>query len=449
MIPNDTGHINGQAPRSIPFLSADMEVLDNGYRLTWEGANISAVVSRLAYSGQDAVNSTVAVYVNDVMIAFDLAMRISDMAAPGRVAGAIKNLLPEHLAHWAEPIGFQVTKRPLMAFLTGQNLADEVKVPGTPLPPAVPWLVRPLIVGEGVSILFGNPGSGKSLLSCAAGLSAATGATVCGLEYEPVRTVKVLYLDFEASERGWRQRMDGLALGHGLIADEHLGFHYLNISGHIATVADKLRRLVAEGEYGLVIVDSAGRIAGDATTPTDSTKAMQVLASLEVPSLLIAHNPKNATGSIYGSRFWEAGARLVTRLDGDHENGQLKHSYTTTKANDVAWGKATTVEYTFESPDGPNHPISAVFYGGSVSTKPTSADLVKGIMEEGPATYTDLADALSLSERQVMRTVKDLIAKGELVVAGKRGASKLFALAGSMGDTLPMDYDTNHDITET
>ena len=82
----------------------------------------------------------------------------------------------------------------------GHSLSSLVKRPSDPAPPPA-WLVKPLIADDGISILYGQPGSGKSLLALCAALTAVTGVGFAGLvpPAEPVGTV--MYIDWDSTER--------------------------------------------------------------------------------------------------------------------------------------------------------------------------------------------------------------------------------------------------------
>ena len=112
----------------------------------------------------------------------------------------------------------------------GVHFRNWSKGSSDPPPPAPSWLVRPLIPDDGISILYGQPGSGKSLLALCAALTAVTGEGFAGLvpPAEPVGSV--MFVDWESSERSFRLRLDALA-GTAGVAPRDLSIFYLDATG--------------------------------------------------------------------------------------------------------------------------------------------------------------------------------------------------------------------------
>ncbi len=206
----------------------------------------------------------------------------------------------------------------------GRSLSSLVKRPSDPAPPAPAWLVKPLIADDGISILYGQPGSGKSLLALCAALTAVTGVGFAGLvpPAEPVGTV--MYIDWEGSERSFR--LDALA-GTAGIDPRDLGILYLDATGRgrLCDLSTDIARTLSEYMIDMVIIDSASAAVGDTLSPADATATMTAIKSWGIPSLLVAHSPKGAgkDGSkptVYGAQAWTAAARLAILVEVEVQN---------------------------------------------------------------------------------------------------------------------------------
>ena len=167
----------------------------------------------------------------------------------------------------------------------GRSLSSLVKRPSDPAPPAPAWLVKPLIPDDGISILYGQPASGKSLLGLCAALTAVTGVGFAGLvpPAEPVGSV--MYIDWEGSERSFRSRLDSLA-GTAGIDPRDLGILYLDATGRgrLCDISTDIARTLSEHSIELVIIDSASAAVGDTLSPADATATMSAIKSWGIPS---------------------------------------------------------------------------------------------------------------------------------------------------------------------
>ena len=167
-------------------------------------------------------------------------------------------------------------------------LVDQARAagsPATPLEPKAPepgrWLVDGLVpVGE-TTILFGDGGSGKSLL---------TGLPLGFWHVGPVR--KVLYLDWESSRTDHEARLWGLLGPQTTIPEGAILYRPMTRSA--AEEAPELRAAVAQHQVDLVICDSLGPACGaEPETAGAATAALTALRSCAPATrLVIAHVSK-------------------------------------------------------------------------------------------------------------------------------------------------------------
>ena len=118
-------------------------------------------------------------------------------------------------------------------------------------------LVTPLLPYGEASLIYGEGGSGKSIISL----------WIANIVYQGVQTdwisaikKNVLYIDYETNVREYLVRNNKLANGMGL--DEPSGIFYRRTNEPMTTIAEIIRQEIDEKEVGFVIVDSAAMACG-------------------------------------------------------------------------------------------------------------------------------------------------------------------------------------------
>ena len=205
------------------------------------------------------------------------------------------------------------------------------------------FLIKPFILSDGVSLLFGPGGTGKSMLALAMALAVVSGRAMFGRP--PAVTGNVIYLDYEDSLRTHEARMRSLMVGMGLDDDdlEHTIFH-LKPTQSVARMRRDLLGLIREHQPALIIVDSVGLArGGDAMGSEDTIRLFGTLASLSIPVLGIDHMTKEDVrgGKMvtpYGSIYTVNSVRLAWSVKAadisDDTNTYL--NFVQTKRNNVA-----------------------------------------------------------------------------------------------------------------
>lgn len=143
-------------------------------------------------------------------------------------------------------------------------------------------------------IVFGDGGSAKSLLSLYVGGTLAQ------------RGYRVLVLDYESEGSDWRAR--GVSMfPDGIPA----GLYYQRGTRPLTTVANDLRRLIAELGIHYLIVDSVAVACDGPPENADvAQRYFQAIRRIGVGSLNIAHVTKSLdTAKSFGSAFWSNLAR--------------------------------------------------------------------------------------------------------------------------------------------
>ena len=186
---------------------------------------------------------------------------------------------------------------------------------GEPLVPLVPQLAgatrhlvgKLLLAGE-TNVLFGDGGSGKSLLALALAVSVATRIDLpAGLR--PSGPAPVLYLDYESCLEEHQDRLAGLLAGLG--RESAPGIFYRPMARALADDTATLRAEISRHNIGFIIVDSYGPACGaEPETADPAIRIMNALRSFAPATrLVIAHvskanaehrsGPSRPYGSVY------------------------------------------------------------------------------------------------------------------------------------------------------
>ena len=438
-------------PLGVPEI---LEVSDVGYRVFYRNPankdlmdhNLSTLISRVEQDSRGAVVGDVMVTENGNDIFMALRFNLGDGLGPNRISRAIEGLLSSGMKDHREYIARDICLLVLKNHIGIKDISSRIRKPNEEIPNMVDWLVKPLMPTEGISILYGLPGCGKSLAAVACGLTYCSGLNVAGVElddngeYSDDRAV--LYLDYESTYRAFRFRLDGLSEGLGIDASE-MPFHYYEATEYLSSDNGQLKRLIEKNGYTMIIVDSAGRCVPDAQSNVDANRAMKTLHDLYIPGIVTAHTTKGNTKKIYGSIYWEAEARFATYIQQkDNSVDHLSHSRAITKRNDVPYVPDSNVHYLFldhgkviqtkvgdEGFDNPE-------FG---ATETTLDKIVKILKDKKLQTYAEMEYELSLTNRTIVRSVGEGL---------KRKVIELYDRGGGARRTSNRYRLVNHDMTD-
>jgi hypothetical protein len=277
---------------------------------------------------------------------------------------------------------------------------------------------RPYLVGrfmpEGlVSILFGMGGSGKSMLALDIALHCLQGIPWQGRTTKQV--TGVLIIDYEDIESEWRMRVAQIAVAREWGPLER-GLRF--VPGRSIPVADQmvqLKRLIAEHDIELVIVDSAvSASGGELLDTTAAARLINSLTDLGVTSLLIAHNTKAEDSQYpYGNIFWHNLARATHYILQEQEEGSLSATVAiyNRKSNrgkqkaiglNIQFPEYDSGPITIESSDQVIRDMAKRVDGGH---KWTVADLIQ--KTPAPLSVEEIAKATKIDSRAVRKILND------------------------------------------
>ena len=245
--------------------------------------------------------------------------------------------------------------------------------PGTPL-----FVLRPYILQDAGTILFGPPGKGKSWIALAQAVSIDAG---CQQIWE-VRQGKALFVNMERSAISFQRRLWQVNEALGLESDREMLF--VNARGHsLSDLTDSIRESVLRHGIEIVFLDSISR-AGMGALAEDRTANAIVdsLNQLQCAWFAIGHTPRAEDTHIYGSVHFEAGEDIGIRMISQETKEGLGIGLEVTKANDIAKPPKAFYMLTFDS---------------------------MGLSRISSAKETDFPDLIVLSQPNVLERIKEFI----------------------------------------
>ena len=178
-----------------------------------------------------------------------------------------------------------------------------------------PHLLEPFVAGDGVTVLFGEGGMGKSTLAAAMAVSVACNYPVFG--HWPTTSGPVLFFDYEDNSKILWYRIQAILRGIGWEGDDPEIYHKMLVSKVIQSQSDMRREIMDTGAV-LCILDSIGMArGGDAMGPEDTIRLFRSLRSFDVPVLALDHRAKEHTRfkdkhpTPYGSVYTVNSARML------------------------------------------------------------------------------------------------------------------------------------------
>lgn len=317
------------------------------------------------------------------------------------------------------------------------------------------YLVAGLLPRPSLSILFGAPGSLKSLML--ADLSACITQGATWLESMPgaeqgrsfsTEQAGVFWVDFDNGRRRTDERMAAVGRGHEL--EKEAPIHYTSMptpwldagnQAFVASMADMVRQL----GVGLVVIDNLGLVTGkiDENSP-EIARVMgnfRFLAEEADAAVIIIHHQRKATGfldvrkgeTLRGHSSIEASLDLALHIDRKESTESVTVTATKTRGFRVdTFGAFMTYthiprSYDLESARFWAEPIKSESQRERVELE----SIILQVLAKQPLTQRELVDAV----------------RTEMILRGGKsaGRDKIIAFADSMaGDKLTCEYGTKN-----
>jgi len=186
----------------------------------------------------------------------------------------------------------------------------------------IQYLYYPLILERVPNLIFGEGGSGKSLLAIYLGLLIS-------------QKMNVLYIDYEAEEEIWQIRTKKIRVSNDIPQAYKFLYYRAYIPFH--EMIEFLKWKINKENIGFVIIDSLGKacMGLNLIEAHSASIFFSALDELKVNSLVISHIAKEKQGIPYGSVFFYNFARNIFEVEkyANLEDNSLYLSLINTKNN--------------------------------------------------------------------------------------------------------------------
>lgn len=193
--------------------------------------------------------------------------------------------------------------------------------------PAPQWLVHETIAQEGLTIIYGDPGAGKSFVALDMALRIALGMSWHGVR---TRRTGVLYIAGEGA-RGIGKRVHGWRIAHGLAAFD-APFVLLPVAVQLSDDKERAKLLrtidaaknMLDFDIGLVVVDTVSRAIAGVDENSQETMSAFIRACDQIKNhtggalIGIHHSGKDKDRGMRGSSVLLGGVDAAIKLTKDN-----------------------------------------------------------------------------------------------------------------------------------
>jgi DNA-binding transcriptional ArsR family regulator len=301
---------------------------------------------------------------------------------------------PEKVRNWqAEPI----------------DLAE-----ATPRP--VEWLVKDLIPARHATNLYGDSGTGKSLIALYLALCVIEGIPF--LNFPTVKRGKVLYLDLELDAEIHTLRWWAIARGAGYTTPPK-GLRYVRWTQGLIGREGELWELIEQEQPALLIVDSFGKATGKPLDPDLAIALYNLFDALPVPVLVIDHtakpNPEIPAESAreYGTVYKRHYARSAVQVDlQGSERGHIGVILRHQKSNFGRLAPEIPLTLAFLEEDGVMLEVRLQYGGQAVQANAElfgrRGEVVRFLTERQEATPKEIVEGTEIPQGSVYRLLAQL-----------------------------------------
>lgn len=288
------------------------------------------------------------------------------------------------------------------------------------------FVVSGLITLPSLSILYGAPGTLKSMLLAEMALCVASGQTWLS---RPVIQRPVLWIDMDNGKRRSDDRFSAIARAKSL--PEETPFYYVSmpqpwLDGSKIEEIDLLCKRIQKLDIGLVCIDNLGLMSMSTEEKTDAMiPIMANLRSLTEDTgaavTLIHHQRKATTGSaragdtLRGHSGIEGAidlALLVTRESADSNTIMVQ----STKTRDVDVS-SFAAEFRYDHKPGTSELFTAAFVKTEIKDDSSKKQLIMKMISEGFA-QTEISAKLKVGRTTIHRYKKEAIEDGLMLENG-------------------------------
>ncbi len=280
-----------------------------GFMFNWCGEDENVITITLKNPKEDSKHNLTA----EIMVyEFNAGVMIEGIRFNLTSATGRNSIVKKLGQNWSEIIE-KVCAEALKRFRESAP-AEELSTEGDIEPPE--YLIYPLIPLKKPTIIFGEPGEGKSeigiLLSIL--MMLPWHDNPLGLVV-PERSVIPLFLDYETDSEEVKWRLKCLQLGMDL---PELFLNYKRSTIPLADDVERVQETMQKCKAGALIIDSLGAACGGDLKEAQIALAFSgALRKLDTTSIIIGQTSKgDGKKSVFGSTYFEYYARCVWELRG-------------------------------------------------------------------------------------------------------------------------------------
>jgi DNA-binding transcriptional ArsR family regulator len=288
----------------------------------------------------------------------------------------------------------------------------------TPRP--VEWLVKDLIPARHATNLYGDSGTGKSLIALYLALCVIEGIPF--LNFPTTKRGKVLYLDLELDAEIHTLRWWAIARGAGYETPPK-GLRYVRWTHGLIGHEGELWELIEQEQPALLIVDSFGKATGKPLDPDLAIALYNLFDALPVPVLVIDHtakpNPEIPAESAreYGTVYKRHYARSAIQVDlQGSERGHIGVILRHQKSNFGRLAPEIPLTLAFLEEDGVMLEVRLQYGGQAVQANAElfgrRGEVVRFLSENGEATARAISEGTEVPLKTLYRLLKQLEADG-------------------------------------
>ena len=396
---------------------AEVKETTGGYDFEWSKQQVKVECRRLALHSGELKGEITILHAGQHI--YQASFNFSSGQSRDRLSCSLKKKLD---VSWAEMFE-QVCTETLERFRKGEIVVELSSINENVKPPE--YLLRPFIIKNYPTIIFGDPSSSKSLNALI--------MTICMVLpwYDnpmgwdaPQRPIRCLYLDWETDSQTVEWALSCVSKGMGL---GPLCVNYRRCSHPLATDVEQIAKWIDETGAEFTIIDSLGMAAGgdlNATEPAFNFWA--AWRKLKTTSLILAHTSKNSddkrTRSVYGNQYYSAEARCIWEVKKSQENDSSEMDVALFNRKPPPFAK-------LHGPLG----LHINFQGGDISDKTiitrgqpqsvsefvaamgTQAEIEQLIKENTKMTNAQIQEALTLSPDNIRHALKRLKDKQKII----------------------------------
>ena len=281
------------------------------------------------------------------------------------------------------------------------------------------YLIEPIAPLNKPTVIFGDPGSGKSQLAIILSILVILPWADNPLRLVPPKEPTIsLFCDYEADGDDIRRQLKGFVVGMGL---GFVPLYYRRCTFPVVDDIEAIRNHMEAINAKCLFIDSTSLAAGGDLNRMDvATSYFRSLRQLNVTTISLSHTSKDRESkskTILGSVLFEAGARSVWECRGQEDEDTLDLAMFHRKAN--LSKKSKPLGYRITYSDSGNmitwhDPRSVAEFVERMGTNQRIFELLK----EGYLSTEEITKALDISQANCRVALKRLKDKGLAIKAG-------------------------------